>query len=752
MPKDNLDLICRVARLATNLDRAASLASFLGQVVRMVADHMSATVCSIYLCDAQAGRLELSATVGLDSSATGTVRLDIGEGIVGAAMKNRATIRVARGADSPHFKFIPGIAEEQHEAFLAVPIVFGPTSVGVLVVQHREVGFFGPEDATALEAISHQLAGTIEHARLLSSLSDERPQEIEGERFIRGVSGAPGVALGPLALFGGQDGDFQTLAADETYRDATEADFGRAVARTERQLAELEAFMESQQADVAATLIFSAHQAMLADASFTGNMRQAVASGTPPATAIAQVVGHYGEQLSKSPLAHLREKVRDVEDLGHRLLYNLADRDDGVGDYRDHVVVAPDILPSDVLRLKAQQVAGIILTGGGVTAHVAILCRSLDIPMVSCRNPRLAQARPGERLLIDGNQGHVFLTPDEELVERYESLRRHGGLDEEELAAIKPETHTADGGRVWLLANINLLGELPLALSVKAEGVGLYRSEFPYIIRNDFPTEDEQFAIYSRLFAAMEGRPVTFRTLDIGGDKLLNYFSTPRENNPFLGLRAIRFSLRYRNIFAPQVRALLRAGAERDLRIMFPLVGSPDELLAAKAFVAECAGRLAEKGIAHNPSPRMGVMIELPSAVEMIDELAELADFLSIGTNDLVQYLLAADRTNQAVADYYMPYHPAVLRALRRVAEGAARRDCPLSICGEMGAEPRFLAFLLGIGIRRFSLDARRLPALQQAIEALSLEEAEAFAERALRTRKVEDAAALFVCRDGDRP
>lgn len=746
MPKDNLELICRVARLATNLERTTSLASFLDQVVRMVANHMNATVCSIYLCDTQARQLVLGATVGLASSAAGTVRLEFGEGIVGAAMEGRKTICVARGSDSPHFKYIPDIAEEQHAAFLAVPIVFGPTPVGVLVVQHREVGFFGPEDATAMEAISHQLAGTIEHARLLDSLSAERRLEGEGERFIRGGPGAPGVALGALAVLGGQETDFQALAASEEFRQATAEDFTRAVTETERQIGELEAFMESQQADVAATLIFSAHQAMLVDDSFTGTMRQEVEAGTPPAGAIAKVVGHYADLLSKSPLAQLREKVRDVEDLGQRLLRNLTAKDDAAGDYSGRIVMAPDILPSDVMRLKAQQVAGVILTGGGVTAHVAILCRSLDIPMVSCRDPRLVQSHPGEQVLIDGTQGHLFLAPDKELIERYDVIRRHAGLTPEELAAILPESHTADGERVRLFANINLLSELPLALSVKAEGVGLYRSEFPYIIRNDFPTEDEQFAIYTRIADAMEDRPVTFRTLDIGGDKLLNYFSTPTENNPFLGLRAIRFSLRYRNIFAPQVRALLRAAAGRSLRIMFPLVGSPDEFLSAKRFVAECTAALTAEGIPHNSAPQLGVMVELPSAVEMIDELAAAASFLSIGTNDLVQYLLAADRTNQAVADYYVPYHPAVLRALKRIADGAARHGCSLSICGEMGGDPRFLAFLLGIGVRQFSLDARRLPAVQRAVAALALPEARAFAERALQTRTVGEAAALFTC------
>ena len=744
MPKDNLELICQVARLATSLERAAKLTSFLDQVVQMVAEHMSATVCSIYLCDAEAGQLVLRATVGLDSTAAGSVRLKVGEGIVGAAMAERKTIRLDRGTDSPHFKSVPGIAEEQHAAFLAVPIVFGPTPVGVLVVQHREVGFFGREDATAMEAIAHQLAGTVEHARLLNSLSAERLEESEDERFVRGASGSPGVALGKLAALGGPEGDFQALAQSEAYRHATAADFGRAVVSAERQLADLEALMDSQQADVAATLIFSAHQAMLVDESFTGAMHEAVQGGTPPAQAIAQVVGHYVELFSRSPLAQLREKVRDIEDLGQRLLRNLNEEADADGDYRGRIVIAPDILPSDVMRLKAQKVAGVILTGGGLTAHVSILCRSLDIPMVTCRDGRLAQCRPGERVLIDGNQGHVFLAPDDELVGRYDALRRHSGPNEAELAAIRPETYTADGERIRLFVNVNLLSELPLAQDMKAEGVGLYRSDFPYIIRSDFPTEEEQIPIYSRLFAAMGDRPVTFRTLDIGGDKLLNYFSSPTEENPFLGLRAIRFSLRYHNVFAPQIRALLRAGVGHQLRIMFPLVGSPDEFFAARDFVAECATRLAGEGVPHNNAPELGIMVELPSAVEMIDELAAEADFLSIGSNDLTQYLLAADRTNQAVADYYLPHHPALLRAIKRVVDGAARHHCSLSICGEIGGNPHFLPFLLGIGIRQLSLDARRIPAVQRCVMALDMAEARKVAERALRAHTIKEAARIL--------
>jgi phosphotransferase system enzyme I (PtsP) len=743
---DNVELICSIAELAACFENSHSIQEFLQKVVTTVAKHMNATVCSAYLYNESQEELVLRATWGLHPSAVNQVRLKLGEGITGAALKELRPICVAKGSYSEHFKSIPGIEEEEHSAFLAVPILRGLSRVGVLVVQHRQEGFFGDDEVKAMRAIASQLATTIENAKLLMSTTEETTGESEPEamHYLRSGAGSPGIAYGTATVLGTDARDIQAEALAAEGEQHTLEDFENALSETSRQLEDLQAHMEAEQVDVAATLIFSAHLLILKDSAFTGQMRTAIEEGATPASAIAKIVTQYVGIFAKSPVAHLREKVRDVEDLGHRMLRNLRHKEGVEADYRDQIVVAPEILPSEVMKLKAQNVAGIVLTTGSLTAHVLILARSLDIPMVAHREPRLLRLKPTTKLLIDGTQGHIFIDPDGDVLTRYEHLHRDAQDLERLAAGVHEQTWSADGQRIELLANINLLSELHLARLMKAEGIGLYRSEFPYIIRTDFPTEQDQYRIYSTILEQMGDTPVTFRTLDIGGDKILNYFASPQEANPFLGLRAIRFSLRYKETFCEQLRAMLQAGVGRELRIMFPLIGSLDEFLEAREVVRACQEQLTSHKLPHNKNPKLGIMVELPSAVALIDALAKEVDFMSIGSNDLTQYILAADRTNQAVADYYIPHHPAVLRALKLIADAAIRHHKSLSICGEIAGHPRMLTFLLGIGIRRLSLNSRLISQTQPLIESISTVEAEAFARKALQADTIKETTALF--------
>jgi phosphotransferase system enzyme I (PtsP) len=364
---------------------------------------------------------------------------------------------------------------------------------------------------------------------------------------------------------------------------------------------------------------------------------------------------------------------------------------------------------------------------------MAILARSLGIPLVFAKDSSLASAPESVPVLIDAAQGTIYLNPAAEVMDQYREYLDTRGKMSDAIATAASETWTEDGRRVHLQANLNLLSELEIVHAVKAEGIGLYRSEFPYIVRNDFPSEEELFRIYRRIVEAMEGREVVFRTLDVGGDKMLSYFPSVSEANPFLGLRAIRFSLRHREIFDQQLRALLRAGAGAELSIMFPLVSSVDDFLAARRAVRECIEELENERMECNASPRLGIMVELPAAVELADAFAAEADFLCIGTNDLIQYMLAADRTNQQISEYYVPHHPAVLRALKRVATAAAAAGKPVSLCGELATDHRLVPYLLGIGITKLSMDARRIPEVQRLVSSLQITAAEEFADRLLR-------------------
>jgi phosphotransferase system enzyme I (PtsP) len=737
MKKDNnVDLICSVAELAGLFEKSGSVESFLQKVVSVVAWHMKAAVCSVYLLDEGSQDLVLVANQGLNPDLIGKLRLKLGEGITGTALQELRAIREASGISSKHFKFIPGSFEERYQAFLAVPILRGLTRVGVLVVQDSQKDYFDENDTKALRAIATQLASTIENARLLIDLHQMKQatpvakENIPELGLVHGMAASQGIAFATSTSIGHVQSD-QTLAKELEALHQTEEDFLRALELTESQLKEIQKEMETRLEDVA-SLIFSAHMLMLKDESFMGDMLRLIRNGSSPQAAIVQVVDRFIEFFSKSSNPMLREKVQDVKDLGHRLLHNLHPKRDSVSDYKGQIVIAKELLPSDIFKLAAQQAQGLILVESGVSSHVSILARSLKIPLVIAREERLLNLPEGTPLLMDANQGNIIVRPAADVIRSYQAMEEAERKARETEEQVSSTTQTADGYTVHLMANVNLLSDLPVVLRVKAEGIGLYRSELPFIVRNDFPSEEEQYRIYRRIVETMQDRPVTFRTLDIGGDKALSYFPSVNEANPFLGLRAIRFSLRNKDIFCQQLRAFLRAGQGHQLRIMFPLVSSVDDFVDAREVVQECIKQLAQENVPHNARPQLGIMVELPSAVEIVDELAQEADFLSIGSNDLVQYILAVDRTNAYISDLYQSHHPAVLRSLKRVADATLSHKKDLSLCGDMARDPQMLPFLLGIGITNLSLDAAHIPQVQKVVKGITYSKAKAQAQTML--------------------
>ncbi len=755
MRKDNVDLICNIGELAGLFKKSSSLEDFLQTVVSIVAYHMRSAVCSVYLYDEKTMELVLTATQGLSQESIGKVRLRLGEGLTGQAMKELRPIREGSGTRNPQFKFIPGIYEERYQAFLAVPIMRGLERVGVLVLQDPVQDYFDENDTKALQAIAAQLAVTIENAKLLLTLHQLQESTMAGLsassvaeviepqaelKFLRGVAASAGIAIGQVAIFGALEEVHHEPAPGEHW---TLQDFHRALAKTEQQLESLQLQMEERLADVA-SMIFSAHLLIVKDSKFSGSMVELISKGMAPERAIEQIVSDYTHMFGKSSNPRLREKVQDVKDLGRRLVRNLRTGEEDGADYRGRVIVAGELMPSDILKLSAQKAEGLVLVSGGVTSHVAILARSLRLPMVIVEDRRLFGLGSGVILALDGDQGNLYVEPTAEILRSFHEMMESRRVMELAATEVRPVTETRDGQRIRLMANINMISEGRAARELKAEGVGLYRSEFPFIVRNDFPSEEEQFRIYRKLLEEMPGKPVVIRTLDVGGDKMLSYFPTVNEANPFLGLRAIRFSLRYKDIFVRQLRALLRAGQGTDLHIMFPLISSVDDFVEARTVVEECQRNLAAEGVPHLAKPKLGAMIELPSAVEVADELAGEADFLSIGGNDLVQYMLAVDRTNEHISDLYVTHHPAVLRALNRVVEAARRHQKSLSFCGEMAGDAKILPFLIGIGVRTISVESRQIPRLQKLIGQLDASQAKSQAGSLLRLGKISDVAAAL--------
>ena len=739
--RHHLHLLCDVSELIALLTVSEDIENFLQRTVDMVARHMDADVCSIYLYDEKSEELVLRATIGLNPSAIGHVRMKIGEGLVGITLAELEPLNEGLASRHPSSEYFEEIGEEPFDSFLAVPIRRGTELIGVLVVQHKDRDYFNDVDVMVMRGIASQLAGAIGSARLLiESNLQKKDQTLEFSeeqtvKFAKGKMAAGGQAFAPSIVFEKSHAGLLDEHQDECDEESKHslADFHRAVQATAEQLKEYQERFARRLPESAA-LIFSAHLMILKDVRFYHEMEKKISEGVPPAAAIRSVARHYTELFSSSAHAHIQEKANDVKDLAGRILKNLVHKDEiDPTSRRDRIVIARDLYPSDVLRLASEGVKGIILVSGGATSHVAILARSLQIPLMITDEPLLLLLPEDTLVIMDAENGNIYVKPSEEVVKEYQSKEKALLAQEITSKDIFPETYSRDGFRIRLLANINLLRDLKFAHEMKAEGIGLYRSEFPFLIRSAVPSEQEQFLVYKQLFGEMPGKDITIRTLDIGGDKLLAYQDLKGETNPDLGLRAIRFSLHYRDIFHQQLRAILRAAVgAKKVQIMFPFISSLDEFFEARQAVYECMRSLERENLIYHQQPLIGVLVELPSIVEIIDELAAEVDFLSIGTNDFVQYLLAVDRTNEKVVHYYQPYHPAVLRSLAKIVKAANKQNKKISVCGELAHEKDFIPFFLGIGVRMLSVYPKFLPSVQNIISNLKICEAEEYTQRLL--------------------
>jgi phosphotransferase system enzyme I (PtsP) len=468
--------------------------------------------------------------------------------------------------------------------------------------------------------------------------------------------------------------------------------------------------------------IFHAHLMMLEDKGILDRVRAQIADGVTAAGAVASVARSYIEAFRRLEDPYLRERAADVRDVAQRLIQHvnevMAPGEAGHWEFREPtVVVAQDMTPSQFVRLLQPHLAGVALARGGQNSHTAILCRSAGIPAVVGLGGDLPEPVAGEAAILDGNAGLLYLSPSEGVAREYARLARDSArIDAEILTHVAEPAVTRDGLSVRLFGNAALLSDIPKILEAGGEGVGLYRTEFPFLIRSDFPDEEEQVEIYRKILAALGGRPATLRTLDVGGDKNLPYLALPREENPHLGWRSIRVSLDMEGPFRIQLRALLRASLLGPVRIVFPMISTVEELRRAREILEEERRALDALGFALPPVP-VGAMLEVPSAALCADRMADLADFFSIGTNDLVQYLLAVDRANRKVAHLYDPLHPTVLDVIGGIVDASHRRDRPLSVCGEMAGHPLGAAALLALGVEELSLSPGALPKTRRLVQ-----------------------------------
>ncbi len=711
-------------KIVQEVSAAPDLESVLDLIVRRIQRAMRTDMCSVYLYQPQQDRYVLAATQGLNQAAVGRVGLDNSEGVIGLVGKRAEPLNLENASLHPAFVLLENTGEEQYHAFLGVPIIHHRAVVGVLVVQQKEKRRFDESEEAFLVTLSAQLAGVIAHAEatgLIKPLGKENHLE---SRF-EGVAGAPGVAIGtvvviapPADLDAVPDKPARDVAVEiQRFEEALES-VRRDIKVVGRSLAKR--LRAEEQA------LFDVYLRMLDDNALAGEVVEHIRAGNWAQGALREVIAAHVRQFSMMDDPYLRERASDVRDLGRRVLAHMQESGPVDIEYPDRtVLVAEEVTPAMLGEVPDDKLVGLISVHGSGNSHAAILARSMGTPTIMGALDLPATRIDGREVIVDGYSGRIFVNPTPELRAAYEDIVRGEQEMAAELAMLKDlPAETRDGFRMPLWVNTGLVADVVRSLERGAEGIGLYRTEVPFMIRDFFPSEHEQFLTYRRQLEAFHPRPVTMRTLDIGGDKSLPYFPI-EEENPFLGWRGIRVTLDHPEIFLAQVRAMLRAGEGLgNLRIMLPMVTSVHEVDEANRQIDRAIRELREEGFVIDRPP-VGVMVEVPAAVYQVRRFARRVDFISVGSNDLTQYLLAVDRNNPRVANLYVAYHPAVLRALAFIAREAHKENLPVSICGEIAADPCGAILLMAMGYDVLSMNATNLPKVKSVIRSITRQQAD---------------------------
>jgi phosphoenolpyruvate-protein phosphotransferase (PTS system enzyme I) len=562
-------------------------------------------------------------------------------------------------------------------------------------------------------------------------------------RTYKGIGVSPGIAIGRAVIIEKRIVSIYRVPIREEDVPAEVTRFLESLEKTRDQLHELKAKVSRSMGEEYAS-IFDAHAMMVSDPSFTDKVVQKIEEEQVNAEwALSEVQEELQARFQSFEEDYLRERVADVKDVAERVLRNLQ----GVAHHEiseikhDVIILADDLTPSDTVHFNKKPIVGFATETGGRTSHVSIIAKSLFMPAV-IGVPRLTKIVDNdEMVIVDGYEGIVLINPTDAMVAEYRSrVTRHEESEKKLLENRLLPAITKDGRRISLQANLELLEEIDDAIKFGAEGLGLYRSEFLYIAKSpDLPNEDEHFEVYRRIVEGMAPQTCVIRTFDLGGKKLAREVIGSKEDNPVLGLRGLRLCMKHREMFKTQLRALLRASAFGDMKIMFPLVSGVQELRQVKTFIREIKLELDAEGKAYNPDLKIGIMIEVPSAALIADFLAEEADFFAIGTNDLIQYSLAIDRANENVSYLYEPLHPALLRLIKTVIDAGKRANIPVSMCGEMANDPIFAIVLLGLGLENFSMNPSSIPVIKNVVRSVRYKDCKRIADMALQKRTAQE-------------
>jgi phosphotransferase system enzyme I (PtsP) len=720
-------------RIVQDVNAAPDLSSALAITVNRIRDAMHVAACTVYLADEDNREYVLMATAGLNSQAVGRVRLSRQQGLIGWVAERQEPLNLPDAPHHPRFHPVCEVCEEGYHAFLGVPLIQYRRVLGVLTVQHTDTHQFHSAEVDFLVTIAAQLASTLNHA-ILSGATQELLNPLTlGVRALQGVAGAPGVAIGTVTvphLLADLDDVPDRPALDLVAELAT---FQAAIAAVEQELYDASDRLAPLLPPTEQAL-FTVYRMMLSSDSLLTETRTRIEAGCWAPAAWRDAIQSRIRLLEQAEDPYLSTRAEDIRDLGRRVLNHLRAGPTRLPESAaEHcILVAEEMSVAHLAAAPPGRLAGIVCLRGSALSHVALLARAMGIPAVMGLGDRPLGRFEGSDIIVDGYQGRVYLNPDPAMRKEYEQLLAAEAELTVELRELRDlSATTRDGHRIPLYVKAGLLTDITVAQDCGADGVGLYRTEFAFMVRESFPSEDEQSDIYRQMLAAFTPQPVVMRTLDIGGDKTLPYFKI-EENNPFLGWRGMRFTLDHPDLFLTQLRAMLRANAGlNNLRILFPMITTVEEVEEALRLLERAHQELQEEGWP-TARPEVGVMIEVPSAAWQAGQLARQVDFLSVGTNDLTQYMLAVDRDNARVAGLYDNLHPAMLKTIAHIVAEGHQAERPVHLCGEMAADPGAAVLLLGMGVDSLSAGAISVPRVKWAIRSFTLDGARRLAQQAL--------------------
>jgi phosphotransferase system enzyme I (PtsP) len=733
-------MIHRLQRIVQEVNRAPDVGRALVLITESLISDLEADACTIFLARKEdPGVMVLQACSGLNPEIIGKVERRLGEGLIGTIAERAEAFNLTDAPAHKKFLLVPESGETAFPILLGVPIIAHRSVLGVIAVQRAENAFNEDEEAY-LTTLAAQLATSIERAESIGQFSTPRKS-----LAVKGVAGAPGMAIG-TAIVLNRGVNFESVP-DKKANDigAELTSFLEAVRKVCEELIEQAEKMRASLPEEECAL-FLAYAQMLSRGSLIDDTEQAINAGSWAPSSWRDTVEQHAHVFAQMEDPYLAERANDIRDLGLRVLRRLMLEQSAYLDFpEDTILVGDEVTATDLADVPGECLSGIVSAHGSSSSHVAILAHALGIPAVMGVPNRPVKQLDGVRLVVDGYNGSAFINPDRSILREYNKYLREEAAIEQDLLGLKEQPAvTLDQHRVSLLVNTGLMSDYTPSLRSGAEGVGLYRTEIPFEVRDRFPSEEEQYEIYRGVLETFRGLPVVLRTLDVGGDKPLSYFPI-KEANPFLGWRGVRITLDHPEIFITQVRAMIRANVGvGNLSILLPMISGKPELEESLILIRRAHDEIGEERGEPIDLPKIGAMIEVPSAVYQIEDICKLVDFVSIGTNDLTQYLLAVDRNNENVAELYSSLHPAVLKAIRQIVEGAARCATPVSVCGELAGDPLGVMALLGMGIDTLSMSVGSLLRAKKVIMSFEHGELADLVQQALAMTSAPEVRKLY--------